>query len=261
MRINMRHRTGIDTEKNTKTNTRINMRKNRYILAAVMMGLAVTACAPGTDGGAQTGAETEAVSGQETPEMPPEETDGMTDAPEETSGTAENAGSETEKGDTETEAAGAAGSEAEKDEKLNQIHEAVKAAYQDTYIPSMPIDATALSEVFGVKEELCDAFIAEGPMISVHVETFIGIKAKEGKGEEVARALTEYRDSQLKSSMQYPMNIVKLEASQVVEKGDYVFFIMLGSADDGADSEEAALESAKKNNQKAIDVIDGFFQS
>lgn len=223
---------------------RIDMRKNRYILAAVMMGIAVTACAPGTDGGAQTGAETEAVSDRETPEDTLEVTPGMTDAPEETPGTAENAGSE-----------------AEQDEKLNQIHEAVKAAYQDAYIPSMPIDATALSEVFGVKEELCDAFIAEGPMISVHVETFIGIKAKEGKGEEVAKALAEYRDSQLKSSVQYPMNIVKLEASQVVEKGDYVFFIMLGSADDGADSEEAALESAKKNNQKAIDVIDGFFQS
>ena len=31
-------------------------------------------------------------------------------------------------------------------------------------------------------------------MISAHVDTFIAIKAKEGKGEEVEKALTSYRD-------------------------------------------------------------------
>ena len=210
------------------------MRKKIYMLAAaaVMTGIMATACAPKNAAEAETVISTE----EETLES-------------------------TESTDVTGDAAGDL--EAVTDEKLTQIHDAVKEVYGDAYIPSMPYDAAALEEVFGVKPDLCDAFIAEGPMISVHVETFIGIKAKEGKAAEIAKALTGYRDSQIQSAVQYPMNMVKLEASQVIEKGDYVFFVMLGSADESAEevSEEAALESAKADNQKAVDVIDGFFKN
>lgn len=65
-------------------------------------------------------------------------------------------------------------------------------------------------------------------MISVHVETFVGIKAKEGKAGDVAKELEAYRKKQIEEAVQYPMNMTKLEASQVITHGDYVFFVMLG---------------------------------
>ena len=139
---------------------------------------------------------------------------------------------------------------------LDEIHAAVKEAYGENYIPSAAFDEQGMKELFGINSDLYDSFIAEGPMISVHVDTFVAVKAKEGKGEEVAQHLNDYRDSQLNGAMQYPMNLPEIEASQVVRHGDYVFFVMLGTP-----SEEAALESAKENTQIAIDIIDGFFAS
>lgn len=152
---------------------------------------------------------------------------------------------------------------AAKEISLDEIHAAVKEAYGENYIPSAPFDEQGMKELFGVNSDLYDSFIAEGPMISVHVETFVAVKAKEGKGEEVAKHLNDYRESQLNDALQYPMNLPKLEASQVVRHGDYVFFVMLGSPSMEAEEkgEDAALESAKENNQIAIDIINGFFAS
>ena len=99
-------------------------------------------------------------------------------------------------------------------------------------------------------------------MISTFVETFIGAKAKEGKGDEVETALNAYRDRLVNDTMQYPMNIAKIQASQVIRHGDYVFFVMLGAPTDAAmeEGDEAALKSASENNQIAIDIIDGYFK-
>lgn len=54
---------------------------------------------------------------------------------------------------------------------LEKVHQAVKEAYGENYIPSAPYDAQALNDIFGVPEDLYEEFIAEGPMISVHVDT------------------------------------------------------------------------------------------
>lgn len=145
---------------------------------------------------------------------------------------------------------------------LEKIHTAVKEAYGENYIPSAPFDEQGMKELFGINSDLYENFIAEGPMISVHVDTFVAVKANEGKGEEVEKHLNDYRESQLNDAVQYPMNLPKIEASQVVRHGDYVFFVMLGSPSQEAEEkgEDAALESAKENNQIAIDIIDGFFK-
>lgn len=201
------------------------MRKNKYILlaAALTAGVMMTACTPK----AETGKEETTVESTVAETIVEESTESAT-------------------------------GEILQEETLEKVHDAVKKAYGDNYIPNMPYDTTALTEVFGLDPELYDAVIAEGPMISVNVETFIGVKAKEGKSKEVAEALEEYRRKQLEEAVQYPMNMVKLEAASVVTNGDYVFFVMLGSADEAEEvkGEKEALESAKKNNQIAIDVID-----
>ena len=64
-----------------------------------------------------------------------------------------------------------------------------------TTVPNTPADDQMMSDVVqDFSPELCESYVAEMPMISTFVETFIGAKAKEGKGDEVETALNAYRD-------------------------------------------------------------------
>lgn len=149
----------------------------------------------------------------------------------------------------------------EKKVDLEEIYTAVKLAYGDQYIPSAEYGETDMENIFGISPDLYVTYIGEGPMISVHIDQFILMEAKEGKGGEVEKLLNAYRDDQLKNAVQYPMNMPKLEASQVVRHGDYVFFVMLGTPtmESQEQGEEAALKSAKDQNQIAIDIINSYF--
>lgn len=147
------------------------------------------------------------------------------------------------------------------DQTLTDIHNALKKAYGVQYIPSQVYGAEDLNEMFGVKKDWYDAALAEGPTYSTNVETFIGIKAKPGKAGEVKTALESYRTNAL-NGMQYPMNMPTVEASQVIQNGDYVFYVMLGSApmDAQEQGDQAALDAAKKANQIGIDIINNYFK-
>ena len=148
--------------------------------------------------------------------------------------------------------------------KLEDIHTAVKEAYGEDYIPSMAFDAQGMKDVFGISSDLYENFIAEGPMISAQVDQFVAIQAKEGKGKEVEALLKEYQDYLINDSMQYPMNMAKVKASEVIRHEDYVFFLMLGSYDDAeaeTEDEAAALEAAKEANKIGVDVVNRFFAS
>lgn len=142
--------------------------------------------------------------------------------------------------------------------KIKEIHEAVKAAYGETYLPNMPVDETMLSEKFGVSKDLVKEYVAEIPMISVNIDTFVGIEAAEGKAEEVEAALNKYREAMLADTMQYPMNVPKIQASKVLKVDDYVFFILLGDIPlEILDTEDEAKikDAADKEVQKAVDAI------
>ena len=77
---------------------------------------------------------------------------------------------------------------------LDDVLNKIKEAYGEGYIPNTPMDDQMLNDVIGLSPELCESYVAEMPMISTFVETFIGVKAKEGKGDDVEKALTEYRE-------------------------------------------------------------------
>lgn len=148
------------------------------------------------------------------------------------------------------------------DVKLEDVLAAVQKAYGDDYIPAMDYDAQAMEDLFGIGEDKYEAFFAQGPMISVNVDTFIGVRVKEGQADAVEQALEDYQKGLIEESMQYPMNIAKVNASEVVRYGDYVFFVMLGTPDMAAEEkgEEAALESAKENNQIGVEAIEACFR-
>lgn len=148
-----------------------------------------------------------------------------------------------------------------KDVDIKQIHQAVMDEYGQDYIPSMELSKEDLEAIVGVDGENIDSFIAETPMISVNVDTFIAVKAKEGKGEEVETSLENYRESLVAQGMNYPMNLAKVNAAKVVRHGDYVFFLMLGKYDEREDiSEEEELEFAIEEVGRAERVIESFFK-
>lgn len=150
--------------------------------------------------------------------------------------------------------------EKNEDIDLGEIHQAVKKEYGEDYIPSMEISPEDLETMTGLDKSHIESYIAEMPMINVNVDTFIAIQGKEGKGDEVEEALEEYRRSLVEDSMQYPMNIGKVNASKLVRHGDYVFFLMLGKIEEREEvSEEDALEFAEAEVKRAVDVVNSFF--
>lgn len=215
------------------------MRKWTGLLFAAAMMAQLTACGQGNNAIESTTVQTTIES---------EETENTTLETESETGSESKENTENENSQSE-------------DETLNQIHQAVKDVYGEDYIPSMSYDDEMLLQVFNVDPAWCEAYIAEGPMISAHVDTFIGIKAAEGMGDNIEKALTEYQDMMINNSRQYPMNQLKVEASQVVRHDDYVFFVLLGHIPEEVEDEEAGLEAAKESNQKAVDAIDEFFKS
>lgn len=146
------------------------------------------------------------------------------------------------------------------DVKIKDVITKVKETYGDDYVPSMEIDEETLSSLYGLSMDNVAEFYGEMPMMSTHVDTFVAIQAKPGKGADIAKEMNAYRDSVVNSEAMYPMNVAKVNASEVVVEGDYVFFVMLGAFDESAESSEAdALKFAQEQNKIGVDVVKSFF--
>ena len=138
-------------------------------------------------------------------------------------------------------------------ETLTKVTKAVKKAYGDNYLPNMKYDSLYLKEVVGLDSSTYDAVVAEGPMMSSQVDTFIAVHAKSGKKSEVEKDLKAYQSYLINDSFQYPMNLPKVNASEVVTVGDYVFFVMLGKMNSDLDADEGKL-LAYYENQNDIGI-------
>lgn len=148
-----------------------------------------------------------------------------------------------------------------KEADINEIHKAVKEELGEDYIPSMALNAEELENLTDVDSDEVEEFIAEIPMMSTHVDTFIAVKAKSEEADEVEEDLEEYREYLNEEALNYPMNLAKVKAAKVVRHGDYVFFLMLGGFDMESDPDSSeALEFAEAEVAKVEAVIDGFFK-
>ena len=76
---------------------------------------------------------------------------------------------------------GCGGSKEEaKEIDLAKVHQEIKDAYGENYLANMDYDSQILETVFGINPDWVAESIAQGPMMSAHVDTFIAIKATEG---------------------------------------------------------------------------------
>lgn len=132
------------------------------------------------------------------------------------------------------------------DTKIDKVHLDIKENLGDNYFPNMAMSPEQLEGILGLSLDKLGGYIAEAPMISMQVDTFIAISANKDNVKTVETALKEYRRHLLEESIQYPMNMAKIQASKVITIKNDVYFIMLGAYDDRDEiTEEEALEFAK----------------
>lgn len=140
---------------------------------------------------------------------------------------------------------------------LQSAKQAVVDALGDNYWPESEIPEEMLNETYGVSADLYDAYLGEIPMISVNVDTLLIIHAKDGKVEDVENALNAYRDHLVNDTMQYPMNLGKIQASRIERIGDYVCFVQLGADTTSVEEQgdEAVITHCQEQNELALEAI------
>ncbi len=223
----------------------INMKKIiAAIIAAALITSAFTACSGGNEDNNTTTTTAASENTSETTED--------TSASDETSA-ADNT-EETENTDN-TENPPASDGEAAK------ILDAIKNAYGENYLPNMPIDETYLTTVLGLEEGSFTDFAGELPMISAHADMAVIVKAAEGKADDVKAKLETYQKYLIEESLQYPMNVAKVNASKVLENGDYLGFIILGAFGDDENTDETQqAEFAEEQVKIGVDAFNSYFE-
>ncbi len=144
------------------------------------------------------------------------------------------------------------------DISMEDLKNAVVEVLGENYWPDTPISVEMLKDVYGISEDMYDEYLGESPMISANVDTLIIIKAKDDQIQAVTDALNAYRDDQIENSLQYPMNIGKVQASRIEAFGNYVCFVQLGAdtMDLPEQGDEAVIEYCQQENEKALDAIE-----
>lgn len=156
------------------------------------------------------------------------------------------------------EAATKKASKKKKTPNLNKVYNAVKDAYGKDYIPNSKLSKDEVNVRYGLKKEWYSGVVAELPMISVNADELVIVKAKDADSKKkIKNALKQYQKNLMENMHQYPANQLKVQASKVYVKGNYVCFFVLGSIDSKTEqkSDEKVIAAYKKQNEKAVNAI------
>lgn len=146
------------------------------------------------------------------------------------------------------------------DVDVTKILDTIKEAYGDDYLPNMPVEQEYLVSVMGLEEGSFTDFAGELPMISAHADMAVIVKAAEGKAADVKAKLEAYRTMLIEDSFQYPMNLAKINASKVLENGDYLGFIILGAFGDEEEEDESKQAAFAEEQVKiGVDAFNSCF--
>lgn len=138
---------------------------------------------------------------------------------------------------------------------MEALRSGVVEVLGENYWPDTMMDAEMFETMYGVTADMYEEFMAETPMISTNVDTLIIVKAKEDQVEAVETALNAYRENLVNDTMQYPMNMPKIQASRIETFGNYVCFVQLGADVYGEEEGEAAIAQCQEENEKALEAI------
>ena len=101
-------------------------------------------------------------------------------------------------------------------------------------------------------------------MISTHADELVIVKAKnESAKKKIKSALAAHQKRLKEDTFQYPANQLKLQASRVYVKGDYVCFFALGTISNAQaqqSDESKVIEAYKAENAKAVKAIQKLYK-
>ena len=151
-----------------------------------------------------------------------------------------------------------------KEPSVKKIYNAIVKKYGDGYLADITLSEKEIKQRYGISSSWYTDIRAEIPMMSVHVDTLVIAKAKNKTAKaKIKKKLTAYRQGLIEDTNQYPMNVLKIQASRVYVKGNYVFFIMLGTIDSKLEetgTEEQIIKAYQAQNQKAVSAIKALFK-
>ncbi|MDR1755010.1 MAG: DUF4358 domain-containing protein [Eubacterium sp.] len=149
----------------------------------------------------------------------------------------------------------------EEDITAQKIYENIKAAYSEDsaggrgFLATMPIPDDRVAE-YGLTSDMYEECIANMAAISVHADVVIIVKAKPDKVDEVEKTLEATRQNFINDTLQYPMNIEKVQATTVTREGDFFALIMLGMPDERENATESEkMEFAKEQNDIGVNAF------
>lgn len=175
-------------------------------------------------------------------------------------GTEGNVGASETSAETAPETDGEETSDGTSDNTVQKLGEIIKSAYGENYLPNTDIPPEMIKSLVGLEDDSYTEILAEQPMIGAHPDVLIIVRAANGKTGEIKGKLEAYRSRLVNDSVQYPMNIAKVNASQVVANGDYVAFILLGAINDELDSsEEEQARFAEEQVMIGVEAFNGYF--
>ena len=214
---------------NLQKERKVTMKKNKILTVCSLLAVSVvllTACGKKNNG--NTGENTESTTPQ----------------------TSSQAGNNT--GNTLAES-----TEPAQESSLMYLRDAVAEALGEDYWPDFVMEPEYVQDLYGLKPDMYEDIFVETPMIGTNVDTLIIVQAKKDRVEDVEKALNTYREGEINNTMQYPMNIGKVQASRIETIDNYVFFIQLGgsSVDAEEEGEEKVMELSREQNEKALEAI------
>lgn len=214
---------------NLQKERKVTMKKNKILTVCSLLAVSVvllTACGKKNNG--NTGENTESTTPQ----------------------TSSQAGNNT--GNTLAES-----TEPAQESSLMYLRDAVAEALGEDYWPDSVMEPEYVQDLYGLKPDMYEDIFVETPMIGTNVDTLIIVQAKKDRVEDVEKALNTYRESEINNTMQYPMNIGKVQASRIETIDNYVLFIQLGgsSVDAEEEGEEKVMELSREQNEKALEAI------
>jgi hypothetical protein len=144
---------------------------------------------------------------------------------------------------------------------VDDILNAIKAAYGESYLPNMEIAPEFLEAEFGLTPDMYEGVKAEQPMIGTHADRVVIVKATEGRADDVEAALNSVRENKINDTFQYPMNLPKINATKIVRNEDFVCFLLVGAINENMDAnEEESKQFAENEVDKAVNAFNDLFQ-
>lgn len=155
------------------------------------------------------------------------------------------------------ENAGAAEGEYTVSAEMQAVKDAIVAELGENYWPDTTITPDFLEGMYGITPDMYEDYLAENLMIATNVDMIMIIKPKADQFDTVKGIVETYQANLKADTMQYPMNIGKIQASAVEVIGDYVCFVQLG-ADVSTlieSGDEAVIEHCQAENEKVMAVL------